>query len=143
MRFEVEQSPSAESAEWLAALNARMVIDNARRQQEMQDAKLQILAIMLERGIARLEARASGSGDSGLLDSVECVTEPAADSFELCETPEGIEDLVNTILDNSSVNFNNDGGFFNLTITAATRECAIEIGWYETVSDSNTETETL
>lgn len=108
-----------------------------------QATKLALLELLLTHGIAKLKANADGSGDSGQLESIECFVEPAAGEFEECETPDGAEELVETILEDSNVNFDNDGGFFNLTITTATRECEIEIGWYYTESNSNTATETL
>jgi len=105
--------------------------------------KLALLELLQQHGIAMLTARADGSGDSGELESVECFAELVAGELEECETPDGAETLVEAILEASNVNFNNDGGFFNLTITTATRECSVEVGWYYTESNSNTNTETL
>lgn len=109
----------------------------------LQSPKLALLELLQQHGVAVLKAHADGSGDSGELESVECFAEPAAGEFEECETPDGVEELVETILEASNVNFDNDGGFFNLTITTATRQCVVEIGWYYTESNSNTNTETL
>ena len=119
--------------------NSRGDADALRR----QATKLSLLELLLAHGIAELKAHADGSGDSGALGPIECFVEPTPGEFEECETPDGVEELVETILADSNVSFDNDGGFFNLTITTATRECEIEIGWYYTESDSNTATETL
>lgn len=109
----------------------------------IQTTKLALLELLLAHGIAVLEAHADGSGDEVALETVTCYTEPSADQFEECETPDGAEELVETVLEASNVNFNGDGGFFNLKITTATRECELEVGWYYTESGSDSTTETL
>ena len=110
---------------------------------KLQATKLELLELLLAHGIAKLTANADGAGDSGEFYPAACYTEPSEGQFESCETPDGADALVETIFESIDVSFNNDGGFANLTITTATRECEIEIGWYYTESSSNSETETL
>lgn len=109
--------------------------------------KLAVLEILLETGIAKLFARADGSGDEGGLDELHCYVEASPEQYEECDVPERVKDMVEELLEaaeeDGSVNFNGDGGFWEITITAATRECVVECGWYYTASDSTTATETL
>lgn len=109
--------------------------------------KLEILEILLANGIAMLSARADGSGDEGSLDELHCYTEVTPEQYEECDVPERVEFLVQQLLEaaeeSGSVNFNGDGGFWEITITTATRECVVECGWYYTAQDSTTATETL
>lgn len=113
----------------------------------LQATKLALLELLLANGIAILSARTDGGGDEGMLDELHCYVEASAEQHEECEVPDGVEDMVQQLLDDAEesgrVNFNGDGGFWELTITTATRECQIECGWYYTASDSNTNTETL
>lgn len=116
---------------------------NARAIETRRATKLALLELLQQHGVAKLQAHADGSGDSGQLESVDCYVEPSPGEWEACETPEGVEAMVDAIVDATNVSFDNDGGFVNLTITTATRECELEVGWYYTESDSNTTTETL
>lgn len=138
MRIECGGLAQAEDDSALDSIAADAAIDNALRAN-----KLSLLELLIQHGVALLTAHADGSGDDGSLEDVECFTEPSPDQFESCEVPPGVEELVEQIMEDKGVNFNGDGGFFNLTITTATRECEIEVGWYYTASDSNTESETL
>lgn len=109
--------------------------------------KLELLEILLANGIASLFARADGSGDEGSLDELHCYVEASPEQNEECDVPERVEFLVQQLLEDAeesgSVNFNGDGGFWELTMTTAERECVVECGWYYTTSDSTTTTETL
>lgn len=106
--------------------------------------KMQILELLIQHDVAYLDAHGDGSGDDGSLESVTCCVEPHEGSFEPCETPEGVEDLVGELHDMCmSGGYEGNGGFFNLTINTKTRECSVERGWYYTESNSSTETETL
>ena len=114
---------------------------------QLPATKLALLEILLETGIAKLFARADGSGDEGGLDELHCYVEVSPEQCEECDVPERVEFLVQQLLEaaeeSGSVNFNGDGGFWEITITAATRECVVECGWYYTASESTTATETL
>ena len=115
--------------------------------QQPHAVKLALLEILLANGIASLFARADGGGDEGSLDELHCYVEAATEQREECDVPDGVEDMVRAIQaaaeESGSVNFNGDGGFWEITITTATRECEITCGWYYTTSDSTSETETL
>ncbi len=108
-----------------------------------REMKLALLELLLANGIAILSARADGSGDEGDMEELHCYVESSPEQREECDIPDGVEDMVQELLEAYEVNFNGDGGFWELTITTETRECAVEIGWYYTTSGSNTETETL
>lgn len=115
--------------------------------QPQRAVKLELLEILLANGIASLFARADGSGDEGSLDELHCYVEASPEQNEECDVPERVEFLVQQLLEaaeeSGSVNFNGDGGFWEITITTATRECEIVCGWYYTTSESTTATETL
>lgn len=110
-------------------------------------AKLALLELLLAAGIDVLFARADGSGDEGSIEELHCYVQVTEENREECEVPTDAEDMVQELLDatqdQGGVNFNGDGGFWELTMTTATRECAVECGWYYTTSDSTTTTETL
>lgn len=115
--------------------------------QQLRAMKLELLEILLANGIAILFARADGSGDEGGLDELRCYVAVSPEQNEECDVPDRVEFLVQQLLEaaeeSGSVNFNGDGGFWEITITTATRECESVCGWYYTTSESNTATETL
>lgn len=130
-----------------AAADFRIPDTSDEAQADVRAMKCELLEILLANGVATLSARADGSGDEGGLEELHCYVEASPEQYEECDVPDRVEALVEQILaaaeDRGAVNFNGDGGFWEITITTATRECAIECGWYYTTSESTTASETL